>query len=90
MCFIGSITAKTSVNSLLLLLLLQDRIHEHADEFLDLMSSDDCIFYFCGLKRMYTSVLDMLEVSQLTCSSIPSVCRPQRPCPARVQHGAVL
>lgn len=41
----------------------QDRIHEHAEEFLDLMSSDDCIFYFCGLKRMYTSVLDMLEVS---------------------------
>lgn len=41
---------------------LQDRIHEHAQEFLDLMASDDCIFYFCGLKRMYTSVLDMLEV----------------------------
>jgi hypothetical protein len=41
---------------------LQDRIHEHADEFLELMASDDCIFYFCGLKRMYTSVLDMLEV----------------------------
>ena len=41
---------------------LQDRIHEHADEFLKLMAGDDCIFYFCGLKRMYTSVLDMLEV----------------------------
>lgn len=26
------------------------------------MASDDCIFYFCGLKRMYTSVLSMLEV----------------------------
>jgi len=42
---------------------MQDRIHEHAEEFLDLMASDDVIFYFCGLKRMYTSVLDMLEVS---------------------------
>lgn len=41
---------------------VQDRIHEHAQEFLDLMASDDCIFYFCGLKRMYSSVLDMLEV----------------------------
>jgi hypothetical protein len=27
------------------------------------MSTDDTIFYFCGLKRMYTSVLEMLEVS---------------------------
>jgi Na+-transporting NADH:ubiquinone oxidoreductase subunit NqrF len=44
---------------------LQDRIHEHAQEFLDLMASDDCIFYFCGLKRMYSSVLDMLEVRVL-------------------------
>jgi hypothetical protein len=41
---------------------LQDRIHEHAQEFLDLMASDDAIFYFCGLKRMYSSVLEMLEV----------------------------
>lgn len=41
---------------------VQDRIHERAQEFLDLMASDDAIFYFCGLKRMYTSVLDMLEV----------------------------
>lgn len=41
---------------------LQDRIHEHADKFLDLMASDDAIFYFCGLKRMYSSVLEMLEV----------------------------
>eukprot|EP00878_Enallax_costatus_P003594 GHUV01003808.1.p1 GENE.GHUV01003808.1~~GHUV01003808.1.p1 ORF type:complete len:352 (+),score=82.06 GHUV01003808.1:1450-2505(+) len=40
---------------------VQDRIHEHADEFLDLMQSDDAIFYFCGLKRMYSSVLEMLE-----------------------------
>jgi hypothetical protein len=44
---------------------LQDRIHEHADEFLDLMASDDAIFYFCGLKRMYSSVLEMLEVKRL-------------------------
>jgi sulfite reductase alpha subunit-like flavoprotein len=44
---------------------LQDRIHEHAQEFLDLMASDDTIFYFCGLKRMYSSVLEMLEVSTL-------------------------
>lgn len=42
---------------------LQDRIHEHAQEFLDLMATDDTIFYFCGLKRMYSSVLEMLEVS---------------------------
>lgn len=40
---------------------VQDRIHEHAQEFLDLMASDDAIFYFCGLKRMYSSVLEMLE-----------------------------
>ncbi|KAF8058332.1 hypothetical protein HT031_005649 [Scenedesmus sp. PABB004] len=40
---------------------VQDRIREHADEFLDLMASDDAIFYFCGLKRMYASVLEVLE-----------------------------
>jgi hypothetical protein len=27
------------------------------------MASDDAIFYFCGLKRMYSSVLEMLEVT---------------------------
>lgn len=40
---------------------VQDRIHEHRDEFLELMASDDAYFYFCGLKRMYSSVLDVLE-----------------------------
>jgi sulfite reductase alpha subunit-like flavoprotein len=40
---------------------VQDKIEENADEFLELMASDDAIFYFCGLKRMYTSVLEVLE-----------------------------
>jgi hypothetical protein len=61
---------------------LQDRIHEHAQEFLDLMASDDCIFYFCGLKRMYTSVLDMLEVSRV---SVGCLLKPLDIC-AQVQH----
>jgi hypothetical protein len=61
---------------------LQDRIHEHAQEFLDLMASDDCIFYFCGLKRMYTSVLDMLEVSRVAMLCFP---QPLDIC-AQVQH----
>jgi benzoyl-CoA 2,3-dioxygenase component A len=40
---------------------MQDRIHEHGEEFLNLMRSDDAVFYFCGLKRMYSSVLEELE-----------------------------
>jgi ferredoxin--NADP+ reductase len=40
---------------------VQDRIEENADAFLRLMASDDALFYFCGLKRMYCSVLEVLE-----------------------------
>lgn len=40
---------------------MQDRIEEHAEEFLDLMSGDEAIFYICGLKRMYSSTLEVLE-----------------------------
>ncbi|KAF5842466.1 hypothetical protein DUNSADRAFT_7076, partial [Dunaliella salina] len=38
-----------------------DRIEENAEEFLQLMASDDAQFYFCGLKRMYSSVLEVLQ-----------------------------
>eukprot|EP00967_Tisochrysis_lutea_P144093 scaffold268596_cov18-Tisochrysis_lutea.AAC.1 len=40
---------------------VQDRIEENAEEFLQLMTSTDAQFYFCGLKRMYTSVLEVLQ-----------------------------
>lgn len=40
---------------------VQDCIEENADEFLKLMNSDDALFYFCGLKRMYSSVLEVLQ-----------------------------
>jgi len=43
------------------LLYVQDRIREHGHQFLDLMKSDDALFYFCGLKRMYSSVLEELD-----------------------------
>jgi hypothetical protein len=39
----------------------QDKIEEDADEFLDKMMGPTCQFYMCGLKRMYTSVVDVLE-----------------------------
>jgi len=41
--------------------MMQDRIEENADEFLRLMASEDAHFYFCGLKRMYSSVLETLQ-----------------------------
>ncbi len=37
----------------------QDRIEESGEEFLALLASDDALFYFCGLKRMYTSVMEV-------------------------------
>ncbi len=40
---------------------VQDRIEANIDEFLDLMVSGRGRFYFCGLKRMYTSVTASLE-----------------------------
>jgi ferredoxin--NADP+ reductase len=40
---------------------VQDKIEENIDQFLELMGSDDAVFYFCGLKRMYASVLDVLD-----------------------------
>lgn len=40
---------------------VQDSIEESGEEFLDLLASDDCLFYFCGLKRMYTSVMEVVE-----------------------------
>ena len=36
-------------------------IEARADEFLALMTGPRAVFYFCGLKRMYTSVMDTLE-----------------------------
>lgn len=39
----------------------QDRIEANAEEFLDLMVSGRGRFYFCGLKRMYSSVTASLE-----------------------------
>lgn len=41
--------------------LAQDRIEANAEEFLDLMVSGRGRFYFCGLKRMYSSVTASLE-----------------------------
>ena len=43
---------------------LQDSIEESGEEFLDLLASDDCLFYFCGLKRMYTSVMEVRSVDR--------------------------
>ncbi|KAI7845616.1 hypothetical protein COHA_000902 [Chlorella ohadii] len=40
---------------------VQDRIEESGEEFLALLASDDALFYFCGLKRMYTSVMEVVE-----------------------------
>jgi ferredoxin--NADP+ reductase len=42
-------------------LYVQHLIEANAAEFFSLLASDDALFYFCGLKRMYSSVLETLE-----------------------------
>ncbi|KAI8474033.1 MAG: ferredoxin-NADP+ reductase [Monoraphidium minutum] len=40
---------------------VQDKIEEEAGRFLDLMAAPRTQFYFCGLKRMYSSTMEVLE-----------------------------
>lgn len=58
----------------------QDRIEENAATFLDWLQSDDCVFYFCGLKIMCTSRMAALGWSspRPSCRRLPHVprCRP--------------
>lgn len=42
-------------------LYVQDLVEANAGAFLELMLGDSAIFYFCGLKRMYTGVVERLE-----------------------------
>jgi hypothetical protein len=45
-----------TILKMLFSLMLQARIHEHADEFLDMMASDDAIFHFCGMCQLSPTV----------------------------------
>jgi sulfite reductase alpha subunit-like flavoprotein len=52
-------------------LYVQDRIKENSEDFHEFMASDDAVFHFCGLKRMYSSVM---EVRVWWGKEVPQVC----------------
>jgi sulfite reductase alpha subunit-like flavoprotein len=39
---------------------VQDLIEDKGAQFLELMTGPDAVFYFCGLKRMYAGVMEVL------------------------------